>query len=182
MSSGDAYLAEKLKEILLKLYPRETQFTRPVASTPIPERKVNVDLHVETIVMTGRQDPPNVQTDEEILAASLTEFIKVLKMSLSSNQQQGVDHNSQIKFQYGETQSPTVTMTNGEFDLDLSAAEIADLNIMMSDGEETSIPLKHVFIILSYLLIAGVAIFGNLLVVQVNLHLEYSCLFFYKIC
>lgn len=161
MSSSDTYLGEKLKEILLRLYPNQTKLL--TSTTPSP-KTTKVDIHeIETIVVQAEK--PNRLTEDQILAQSLTEFIKILKMYLNDNQGTPFSKFEDQKHMKDNTlYTPTISYTDTDFNL--SAADIEDLNEMLNDSRD-SVSLKHVFIILLYMIIAFVAIVGNLLVIQV---------------
>lgn len=123
--------------------------------------------------------------DESEFTRNLHEFIHILKMSLKSAtnehdpmfpEKDGV-HASES---YGNSRAgDSITATGIEaathMEFNLTLDDITDLNNLLEDDDSTfGVPVKHILIIVIYLLIACVSIVGNLLVVQVSTQLSQS--------
>ena len=172
-SESDSFLVEKLREILLGIYsPNSSPSSFPTReSLVLEEREVKVEELLINVTketnhyLSINSNVPDKETKESILRKNLHEFIKVLKNSLNSDPSSTNSGSGNSKYNPG---LPTVTMSDSDLHFNLSADDIADLNSLMNDDTDASVPIKHVLIIVSYFLIACVAIIGNLLVVQVR--------------
>ena len=98
------------------------------------------------------------ESEANSLLKHLQELIQVLKMSASSSASGGASSVGSA----GESRPSG----SSEMEFNLTLEDITDLNNLMGDYGSHTVPLKHIFIIVLYLLIAFVSIVGNLLVVQ----------------
>ncbi|CAG7815254.1 unnamed protein product [Allacma fusca] len=103
--------------------------------------------------------PVTDNSETTSLMKHLQELIHVLKMSSPSSKSNG-------PLLPAQGLDSTGFGGGKDMELNLTLDDITDLNNLMSDYGESSVPFKHIFIIISYLLIACISIIGNLLVVQ----------------